>query len=418
MTTRFAICGGAIPTAVTTQNYTNTDLGGESGICAFGMIGTPTALDAAVSANCHASIGTQGASGFGDDVAHAFAIDDSITATTQHARSARQTSRLYKKITGNSWTETEGGYISAYVTNGATISNQVAGTAHYLSMGVWNGNGLNYSWDDTATGSTAQDGTLTVSGLSFEPDALIVICSDSTGSSAHSYYSFGFATNETSIKQRCYTWGCEDNTSPTAHTAILHTDRCGQMYTSGATTRLSSIEVTAFNSDGYTMTVRDAASATEQVQVLALKSSDWIFRLVDFDIPTSGNVSVDAGIDLATEGGILGVCTHLAATDTGATDNTCIGFSNFMYDGTLTRNLSCSHEDNVTTTNAHSVHTSDVTVLDGGGAENIEFAITPTTTGFSSTPNNYPATATKNFALLFGPENTGTTITVPTGPWR
>ena len=421
MTTRFALLHDSIPTIATTKNFTNTDLGSENGLAGFAMTGSPTVLDT-TTADIRSCLGL--VSGVVEN-AIAQAIDDGAT-TGVHARSLRDFDKIAQCPSGSSWTDVYELGVVAEITDGIQYNGLDTAPAMLSTCGCWNGDGFSSDSQVLSTGTTAQNSAISETGMSFEADALIVICQIANGSSGHAVYSIGFVTKVAgTIKQRCFAWSTEGNQYPTVNLARnYHSDtggasafdaRCGVLHTSAQNTYRASIECTDINATGFDMTMREGAGATETIFILALKSTDWIFRLVDFDTPTSGTEVVDAGIDLASDGGVIRVFTHLTGTDAAVSDNTCIGCAVNMHDGTLHYTLTTSHEDNVSTWVAKQRHATNLDILDGSGNLDVEGTTAFSSTGWTDTYTNFPATALKNFGLAFGPAAAAGGLTVNMG---
>jgi hypothetical protein len=409
MTTRFEVMSQALNTSTGNQSFTDSGLGSEAGKFMLCLSSINTALNT-TTADLKGSIGLGDLPGDNDEIY--FGVEDALDATTGfHGRSGVDGNALRNLSTpASAWTNSEAADLNAMITDGVQLSVDTAGAAIIAALGLWNGDGLTVDQASVSTGTTAADTDLTaVTSWSFEADALLVIAEQAGAADSQGVrYSFGIVTNEAGgIVNRCYSFGFP--TQPLGNTVPvgrLLNNRCAVLYTdTGAFS--SAVECTAFGSTGFTLTMRDGAGATETVRCWGLKSTDWGFALIDFDMPTSGNLSEqNAGINLSSDGGVIGVCTHMTAFGT-ATDNTAVGYSTFMYDGATTRCQTGFYEDNQATTDCGIRMADNVDVLDGGGALNIEMDLATGTTGFSGTISNNPASVTKNFALVFGPEATG-----------
>lgn len=413
MTSRFAIAHSSIPTTGT-KNFTNAALNDDVAKAVFAILNHATALDT-ITAEMNMSVGWCSESLV--QHAHVDAVLDNHGTTIANARSvAGGPTTLWKIIAGNDLSSNEEGFIDTgdLIANGFTASLDTAGAALLLSAGIWAGDGISsFASGHGGINGSEDSVAVTQTGAFFEADALIVLATNGTyGSAAHS---FGIVTNEGGVlKQRCFLWSTESGDDPVVTKARLMTDRCAglcDLSSNNSADFLASLECTAIASNGFTLTVRDgsAANYNSAVQVFAIKSDDWIFRLEDFEVPDNGDLStVDAGVNLSSDGGVIGLISHLTSLDTEATDGSTGGFSEFIFDGTSQYSSSGSHEDAATTsTVAKCRHSDSVAVLDDEGTLDIDMALSAEGTGFSATISNNPASAVKGFALVFGPAVSG-----------
>lgn len=398
MTTRFGISSQQVPTSNTTLDYT-ASLGSANGEAAFSFVGNPTALNT-ITDNCYYNLGVASINGVSNNFG--FFADDNVVTNVRHTTN----SNTMNLATGGSYSATDAGDITSYITDGVQFTKSISagGGNQWQAMGLFNGDGFDSEQSGTGPGTTAQDAVWSETGYAFEPDALLIVTATGGGSASMGCISVGLVVNGAGgIEQRCYSAATNDAANPSTNVGRIETDRCAAFYNASGAYRASA-ECTAFNSDGWSMTMRGGAGLSENFQVLALKSTDWGFSIVDFDVPASGNIGVqNAGIDLSSDGGLLAVLTHLTAVDSEASDNSAIAFANMMFDGTLTRSLSGSFEDNSASPAAKTYYGTSLTCLDGNGALDIEGVVSAEPTGFSATISNNPSTATKNFALVFGP---------------
>lgn len=125
---------------------------------------------------------------------------------------------------------------------------------------------------------TIQTGTGTgalsaVTGLASIPKALIFMAVNRNGAgvAADAIVSVGAATATT--ERWCITTFDDDNVATTDSAAVYHTDQCLALM-SNATTVAGKLDISSFNSDGYTLTVDQAFGADTTVIVMAIGGTD------------------------------------------------------------------------------------------------------------------------------------------------
>ncbi len=191
----------------------------------------------------------------------------------------------------------------------------------YLSLGTTNGT------------------TATVTGMAFAPDVILTLGSgyglnviDTDGR-----FCFGCALNGPTIKNSASLFRMRSNVngvagiSTTVH-QYFSTDKCFLMYgSSTASNALQVADVTAFTSDGFTVTSRStfASGSTNTMVYLALKSTKpGAFDLQNFTSSTStGTVGTATSNFIPTL--LLGVLGSATSTGSTITSNDSTGFSLF-----------------------------------------------------------------------------------------
>lgn len=154
------------------------------------------------------------------------------------------------------------GNVTEFITNGVTMSwsavNNVQGQIVFFYGDDAESAVVNFN------GSATEDGTASISGLSFAPDIIFLLSGDRAfGTDAQGtdpMLSFGFAAR-TSDTQACTCLVWEHQESPTSSGVISKDTRCAVRLTSaaGTVTEGASLELTSWNSDGATFTTRGEA---------------------------------------------------------------------------------------------------------------------------------------------------------------
>ena len=182
--------------------------------------------------------------------------------------------------------------------------------------------------------------TATVTGMAFAPDVILTLGSGFglNGSEADGRFCFGCALNGSTIKNSASLFRMRSNVagvagiSTTVH-QYFSTDKCFLMYGTGtASNALQVADVTAFTSDGFTVTSRStfASGSTNIMMYLAIKSTNTgAFDLQNFTSSTSTGI-----VGTATSNfiptlllGVLGSATSTGAT---ITSNNSTGYSLFV----------------------------------------------------------------------------------------
>jgi hypothetical protein len=186
--------------------------------------------------------------------------------------------------------------------------------------------------------NTAAAGTSSVTGLTFRPDAILT---SGTGysfnaSGVDGRLSFGCSTRSGIIKNSALAFRMRNSAgNGTTVSEAFYDDNCFAMYTIN-NNAISRAHVTAFESDGFTITSRDAfqfgtAASTSQIVYMAIKGpASNIFDLKNFTSSTSTGISGIATTDFIPSLviGALGTLTTVT-TGTPLISNDSTGLSFF-----------------------------------------------------------------------------------------
>ena len=217
-------------------------------------------------------------------------------------------------------TNTSTSYLDLIITffSGDDIDARVG----YLPLGITNGT------------------TATVTGMAFAPDVILTLgsgfglnISDTDGR-----FCFGCVLNGPTIKNSASLFRMRSNLngvagiSTTVH-QYFSTDKCFLMYGTGtASNALQVADVTAFTSDGFTVTSRStfASNSTNTMIYLAIKSTNpGAFDLQNFTSSTStGTVGTATSNFIPTL--LLGVLGSATSTGATITSNNSTGYSLFV----------------------------------------------------------------------------------------
>lgn len=411
---RFAVVHGTVPDATASASITNSELGGEVGDAWFTMLNSAVAVDT-ITANAGFSAGLQYAP-TDEAFAYAYSFYAVDGATTGNQSRTGSLTGEYTNLRNEASTQilNVDNFDDDIVDGIQMRSGLNTGNLDYkLSAGVFNGSDVSRYLVLHTLADEAADSTIVVSSQSFQAEALIImgIQGNGTGDTGISIGIACDAGGGTEI-QRSYTYEIDANGYASVVIGELSDNYAFQAYNLEAAQ--FDLEVTAFSSTGYTLTVRNGVADTGGlVSVFGIASTDWDFKCIDFTTPTSGTGVVDADINLSSAGGALRIFTHIASAtgyDTAVTDNTAAAWSMDMTDGTVHKSASISLKDNVSTWVAKSHHGDGIAVLDGDGALDIDGTTAVSTSGWTDTYSNFPAAQTQNFALVFGPTESASAV--------
>lgn len=216
------------------------------------------------------------------------------------------------------------------ITDGIRISwDSNPPAPNHAHVTLYGGADLQVSVDELASAGTI-GGTASVTGLAFEPDAIEMLSPGldfpvAGAASADTIIGLGLSTNPAGgIQQRTYLHAENDGQSKSAIGGIVRTDRIMQAVTwSGEVPSLGpSLEVTAYNSDGFTVTQRDSAAFAITGAYLSLNFGGGQFWLgsIDIDTATAGNLAItDPGFE---PGALFCIGTAIDFVNIGALQST------------------------------------------------------------------------------------------------
>lgn len=221
-------------------------------------------------------------------------------------------------ISSNSWTGEA--VFSSWVTDGVRINWTTAPTVDRLITCVLI-NGLDNAYVGTASSSSTEDASIDITSPGFEPDFLISAFPGlgATNNINNSLtMGIGACVNDGSETQRTFTIYEANGISTSNPRARLTTNRFVQRL---STSTVGSAEVTAFLSNGFTITTRDAADDND-FGYIAGKGVEAALQTID--IPTSTGNEAYTGFGILPTFVLL-PHTMLTAVDT--TDTTALAGS-------------------------------------------------------------------------------------------
>lgn len=286
------------------------------------------------------------------------------------------------------------------IADGFSMTHQTnADTQEYITLSMFGGADLQVEQVTFVASATTVGNTITVTGVGFTPEACIIRFIDSaSGGLDKGMFNIGIAINDGSETQRLMYYDEDAGIVGAEPRAQIFTNRVSAFGNAGSIT--SELELTAFNSDGFVLTVRGATTNVRDVNAICFESTDWDFNLTDFDIPTSGNMSIATG-DIPEF--YLGLWSQLGAVDSLIQTDKAGAWGWIVSDDTNTYSHSISNEDTADPTNTNSLAESGVAILDDAGAEDITGTLDLSETdGFTATLSNWPAVLSKGFALTMG----------------
>jgi hypothetical protein len=421
MTTRFAIDQNAVPTSTGTDNMdvTSTGLGSENGKAAIWLGTWANQLDSAH--DNQASIGLGFNNSTTQEACTGMGANDNAATNTSFRRVS--VTNCYNLIGQTDQTIRTGITINSAITNGFSTDVTKGNTrADYVSTGLFNGDGLTIAVGTVDEGTTAEDSTFSKTGLGFQPDCVIFSAVGGyagAGNGTGGIFSVGVA--DSSGNQFAYGININDNADPSEHDARISDTTNKRCILSMLSNPASpggpswSWEFVSMDAGGFTLRMRDATGNNAAIPFIALKSTDWDFKVGNYDVPTSGNIT-ESGLGL-TPSFLFEVITQVETEDADITGGDAGAFAIIMNDGTNEVSHSIASQDNVSTTLAHSfISSNDTTVMDHTAVITGGEAIVGTT-AFSSgqfvkTLTDWPAAVKKAFYLVGGVSTTSETVTI------
>lgn len=199
----------------------------------------------------------------------------------------------------------------SFITDGIRIACSDAPPIGYrVNVFMTGGSGVTSVYVGQSTGNASQDGTTTVSAPGFEPDAVIFACHNAN--TAHFRPSLGFAWNNSgSIVQRGLGYDNTNNAATSSTSSILATNRILQ----AGVASVPSIELTAFNANGFVLTTRDAAGARDCMYHAIKMANGLRVWLGTKASPTSTGSQAVTGVGFTPQAGLM-LYGEFAAVDT------------------------------------------------------------------------------------------------------
>ncbi len=399
MATAFDIDEQAQRATTGTQDFTGS-LGSVNGECGI-ILATRAITLGTIADHAEFDIGFQVGAGSG-----ATLNANSENGVTPDARTNKSAANVVEHSDPGTSTVQDSAAPNAQVTDGLQVNfDPVSGAQYRTIVGPFGGDGISSAIVTANEVTTAENSTFVISGLSFQPQALIFIF-DGAGTADVNHFRPGIGvavdngagTDQFAINLRCA------QTATSESDGYFATNRC-QLHVD-TTALISSWEVTNWETDGATITMRDAAGANKIARVLCLASSDWTFVAGTYDVPTSGNVT-ESGLGIDPEF-LFNVISQIQTVDThidNSTEASVIGVA--LVASAAEFGISASVQRNVSTSLTKSLSDNATVCLEDGGTVDIEATTALGTDQFVLTPTNHPASVTKAFYLAAGPTTGG-----------
>jgi len=417
MATTFGIDEQAEPAATGTQDFTDSALGGVNGRCGIFMSTRATALDTITSAadvNFSFVYSASAAGGFRTNAKDGVLPD---------AKSGGHSSAISHTALGANTAEDTAG-VNNVISNGQRINwSAVSGSQYRTVAGLFAAPGgeLESALVVADEALTLVNTTFSITGLGFTPQAVILCFVPNYSSSNQFSGGFGVAVDNGAGTDQFAVEVASTGNNDVASVAdgVMLTDRC--FVAVNASSELRSWELTSWDADGITFTVRGSNASNLLARCLFFRSDDWTFVAGQYDNPTSGTVTA-SGLGIDPEF-MMDVMTQLQSTDTFVNDSAqCSAFGVGLVSLTEQFSVSANHQHNVSTSVAKSyVDSTGVTCLGDAGTIAIAGSVALGTDQWTKTFTTFPAAVTKGFYVAGGPvtnPSVNTDILVPTGPIR
>lgn len=290
----------------------------------------------------------------------------------------------------NSSQAKDGDCTASFITDGIRLTCADAPPAAYLvNVILIGGSGVSSVYTNTATSNATVNLTTAVSAPGFQPD--LVIAWSNNNDTTNWVSSIGWATNEGgSIVQRALALLDSNADASMIVESRLATNRFVGHPSPGGS--VSTVELTSFDANGFTVTTRDASQA-KAFSYLAIKFSGLSVKTLTSAAPTSTGSQAVTGVGFTPQFGFM-VQGEFAAVDTqyGSDNGEVQGISAFT--ASASASAATAHEDSDTTSNTESMTDSKVCRTRKDAAD----YATCTLTSFDSDGATFNYTATNGTA--------------------
>lgn len=326
-------------------------------------------------------------------------------STTESSRAQRTDSLVYIPLENAAGPVVQ--YTAAAITDGIrlTISGGTTGLTRLCTVVLIGGSDVTdayVNYHDDLGSSTAP---VAVTAPGFEPDVAFFTAAGlpttPNATDPAGIFSYGCAVNKPTIQQGGVNFSAVDGVGVTKNNALVTNDAVlAQVYNDSAAWQA---ELTSFDANGFTLTPT-ASSGNDIFGYLCLKfANSPDFALVDVDVPASGDLDVDVGFepDFA-----LTALNYANTAARGTLDTTAVYAMHIAaQDASKVCVTGLHSQDAVSTSDTSSVAVDAFDFYGEDGSLDFE-APDPTfdSTGYITTPTNYPATAREaGWAFMIGP---------------
>ena len=287
----------------------------------------------------------------------------------------------------------------SWITDGVRINWASSAAATLLTVVLFGGNDLSAKVGNTQDMGASTDTQFNVTGVGFEPDALIMASHGQDFddvAKAQAIISVGFAANDGSETQRALGWLDTDAQGTTAINAQLDTSKILSLVFAGAQNK--EIELDSFEADGFKITTGSTAWYSNP-GYLALNFNGAAKAAVgSLDTPTS-----DGSVSYTWPGFrpsfLLHLCSYLAAEDSVSATGNAEAFGVGVVDGTNEYVINVHSDDGLGTSRAQSMSSSRMaqSLMATGGTLQNKWAFT----SFNATGYTISSTLTNGTARKF-----------------
>lgn len=368
----YAIARVAMNTSTGNQDFTTTDLGGETPTGAVIMINY-SITDGVVANDAAWSIGA--VSGAGEQWACCGTSEDGA-ASTDVSRQATTTQSVLLLQPGSSSTECEASFVS-FITNGVRLNiTDPPAAAHLVEVLLFAGTGTECHAGTFAPGTTV-DATVDVTAPGFAADfGIFVTHADDFDdvNSGNFIHGFGFAVNDGADTQRCILFTESQGSADGDPNAFLSTNYAIAALSNGTPNLNWACEIGSWDSSGFSSTLRLASAGVDEVGYFIVKTNGDDVYVGTHDTPTSSGNQSSTAPGHTPKFVLLGL-THLESVDTGSAvgDGGAIGVGVFTADSEYS--LAFAVQNAAATTNTQSMNDDQaVNIPDHDGTTGVEAA--------------------------------------------
>lgn len=377
-----AVVQSAAPTSNGgTQDFTSTGFG--TPVCAMFFLSYGTAAGTAVS---HGMVSI----GFSDFTnMRGVSVATESTGAAQDTGAIRNASNLVSQLSTDQ--TTDGTATAATITDGVRLTWADAPPSAYLVTAVmFNSRMFSNCSVGTITPSGVLDGTAAVSGLGWQPDLILAAYA---GATTHARVSFGVAIADSGVVQYAVSTGMTDGLATSDMQSRVTNNRIAYYPPDTGT----NLEVTSFDSGGFTLATRDGTASVQDMYYLTAKfASGASGKLASCSSPTSTGSHSCTGAGFAPVAAIMGHSnvTSVNSTSTSGTNSEIYGVSAFT--SVASGSSMLWQDDNSATASAESMTSTSAINLRKDSAA----YMVATLTGFQSDGADFNYTTTDGSAHI------------------
>jgi hypothetical protein len=332
--------------------------------------------------------------GFSDSTNHrstAWASDDNV-GTTNVGRAARTNAALEILSDGTPTSVRTVTDVNFSALSFDVVWDGTPAAAYLVSYMMIGGSDIT-NCEVGTKGWTSGTGTQSLTGLSFQPNFVMLIHSQmGTGTATRAQGGIGFATSST--KEFTMAWGIDDAATMTSTIdAVSYTNQAAVLsaLTEGAETVDFLADFTQFTADGFDVNVSNAPAATVSSAYLVIKGGQWDVGTTSFAAGTGAN-SV-TGMAFQPKG--LMLADSVTGSDATVTIDALIKIGAATSTSSETAVSAFQNDAVLNTDVARNTDSTNILVLATSNTNDVEFTsfnsdgwtVTATGSGFERTPN-------------------------------